>query len=463
MIRNFFLKDINERRKLVKTFKNLIDDNIIQIHPLTCVCVTCIGNDYVMDENISYLNSFFINDSHFVHLYPNSNNLGNLLIEFNNYKRIKDFETRLIYNNDLTKVYEIPLSKSENERKYKIKQISTQIIEDSENETFFSNICVNGKKIKTVLSTLSYLNSNDTELTSSVIDKKDFNNENIHSMASSQHTSGECAFVFGNKNEIVLRLMHDDSTFEYTSVAKDIYPNFESTSNWKNVAFGNHPRNIIYTDYSKLCSIDTRLKQSSIIELFCLNSENNKRILNIDELIERNTLLNSNFNAHIMCCTNTLLIIDERFTSRPLITWKHHLNLRPTHLNAFSMNDSNNSFILCSDTKDIYAYQFNLNENSLPISNSFPLKLDTLDCDFETYLPKSYDKRLTRHLKRRFNQPVLSMSVVNDDEKFALFQLSPNTDLYYQIFETNNNTMDFDKTYEIEIQSSNYDIWLGKI
>jgi hypothetical protein len=50
----------------------------------------------------------------------------------------------------------------------------------------------------------------------------------------------------------------------------------------------------------------------------------------------------------------------------------------------------------------------------MPISIRFFLKLDTLDCDFETYLPKSYDKRLTRHLKRRFNLNF------NDNVKFAL-------------------------------------------
>ena len=393
---------------------------------------------------------------------PNPNGLGNLLVEFSNYRNITDFETRSIDDTELNaKIYDIPLSKSENPSKYKIKQISTQIIDENEMEKFFVNVCVNGTKIKTIL---SELNLNDSELTHSVIHKKDFNNDYIHSMSSSQHTHGECAFVFGNKSEIVLRTMDEDSNFEYISVAQDIYPNFQSTSSWKNILFGNHPRNLIYTDYSKLCSVDTRIKQSSsITELFCLNSEANKKILNINELIERNALLNSDFNAHIICCTNTLLIIDERFTQRPLITWKHHLNFRPIHLNAFSMNYSKNSFILCSDTKEIYAYQFNLNENSMPISNSFPLKVDTLDCDFETYLPKSYDKRLKRHLKRRFNQPILSMSVVNDGEKFALFQLPPNFDLYYQIFETNNSTMDVDKSTETEKQPSNYDIWLGKL
>ena len=420
-------------------------------------------NDYIVDENISLLNSFFLNDSYLVHLYPYAQNVGNLIIELNNYKNIKDFETKLIYDESLTKKHEIVLNKLTG---HKIKQISTQLIPEFESEgEFMINICVNGTQVKTVSSVLSNTNSNwdDVELDSKVIESKEFNKQYIHSLASSPHIYGECLFIFGDKNEIVLRTVNNEGNFDYQSVCQDIFPNFESSSNWRNVLFGNHPRNVVYSDYSKICCIDTRLKPSNTNEIFSINSEISKKFLNINEVIERNVFTKNDFNAHIICCTNTLLIVDERFTSRPLITWKHHLNLKPIHLQTITLNNTNNNIILCSDATDIFAYQFNLNENSMPISYSFPLKIDTLYSDFETHLPEGYDKRLKRHFSWRLKQPILSMSTVNDNDKFAIFQMPSNTDLYYQMFEANNNMMEVEKSYEMEIHSSNYDTWLGKL
>ena len=77
--------------------------------------------------------------------------------------------------------------------------------------------------------------------------------------------------------------------------------------------------------------------------------------------------------------------------------------------------------------------------------------------------------------------PILSMSVVSDNKSFALFQvinicivsirnkikfkikkkMPANEDLYYQIFETKSNQMDLDNSYELELQLSNYEYWLG--
>ena len=399
------------------------------------------------------------------------------MIELNNCKSIKDIETRLIYKEDSLKKFEVNIG---NSTKLKIKQISTQLIPEFQNEEVLINLCLNGKEIKTISS--KFLNESNwchVNLNNKIVDSKQFIDECIYSLTSSPHIYGECALALDNK--IQLRTLRDDSNFEYFSIVNDLQPNFVSKCNWKNILFGSHPRNFIYTDYSRLCSIDTRLNPETTTEFFSINNEANKKFLNLNELIERNYLMATDLNAHVICCTNTLLIIDERFSSRPLLTWKHHLNSRPIHLNAFSFDDSNNSVLLCSDETQIYAYQFNLNENSLPISYNFPLKIDTLESDFQTYLPKNHDKRLKRHLNCRLEQPILSMSVVSDNKSFALFQvinicivsirnkikfkikkkMPANEDLYYQIFETKSNQMDLDNSYELELQLSNYEYWLG--
>jgi hypothetical protein len=361
-----------------------------------------------------------MNNSQLIHLYPDHNDISYLTIETNNYNNIKDLETRSISNSETltTKQYRIKLEKSSfNDSQLRIKQICPQLIPEYQNEEFLTNVSLNGTKIKTILSKLEENNN----LENKIIDEKDFNNGYIYSLASSPHIYAENAVLLDN--EILLKELRDNTSFEYKSVIKGLNPNFESKSEWKNVLFGSHPRNIIYADYSKLNSLDMRLKTVNVGEIFSINSDTNKSFLNINELIERNCIMNTNFNAHIICCTNTLLIMDERFTNRPLLTWKHHLNLRPVHLNAFSLKDTNNSVLFCSDMNEIYAYQFNLNENSMPISFNFPLKVDTLDRDFETYLPKNYDKRYKRHFSSRFKQPILSISTVQDDDKFALFQV----------------------------------------
>ena len=66
------------------------------------------------------------------HIYPNHDNISNLMIELNNCKSIKDIETRLIYKEDSLKKFEVNIGKS---TKLKIKQKSTQLIPEFQNNS----------------------------------------------------------------------------------------------------------------------------------------------------------------------------------------------------------------------------------------------------------------------------------------------------------------------------------------
>jgi hypothetical protein len=194
--------------------------------------------------------------------------------------------------------------------------------------------------------------------------------------------------------------------------------NFESKSTWSNVRFGSHPRSIVHGDYSRLVQLDTRLNNASnIVELYDVRKLSN-------ELIEYNLALKPYYTTHLLCCTKTMLLIDERFTKVPLLSWKHDLtsesllNIKQIHVNQFDAD-----LIVCCDLKNILVYNLAMSFNNSPVLFNTALKIDTFR-DIESYLPVDYDKTLKYHLDYRLNKPILGFSAITDCSNFAIFQVS---------------------------------------
>ena len=251
----------------------------------------------------------------------------------------------------------------------------------------------------------------------------------------------ECAMVLRNSGDIYLL---NEDTVEARSfidqgkrsmkMASNLHALFASESEWKNVSFGSQPRQFIYSDYSQVLSIDARIKT--------LGNNINKEIFKVPndwlgsgEIIHRTQIVDNDFNCHLIACTKSLLLIDERFSKRPLLHWPHYLRSPPVLLNNLfvpsenpnSSNDSTN-FVFLSDTEQIFGHQFSLKLHEAPVSHNFTRKFDSPN-DLISCLPENYDKRLNNHLNYRLKKPIIGLNSLRYKNSFALFQVKKKQNL----------------------------------
>jgi len=245
----------------------------------------------------------------------------------------------------------------------------------------------------------------------------DFDSELVHAIDASNMIQAECAIL---EYEQIYLASEKSTKNSLQRVADNLRPMFNTKyDQWKNVKFGAQPRSLIYSDNTQIFSIDTRIKMT----------QNKKDLFNVKssylksphEKIQGNQVLLSDFNAHLVCLSKCLVLLDERYATRPLLMWSHNLKSPSILMNNFHL--SNRDYLILTDTNKIYSYEFSLKEKITPVSYNFPLKLDSPK-DVLNYLPDSTDKRLTRALKFKLNQPIKSLSTLKSRDSFTLFQVS---------------------------------------
>jgi hypothetical protein len=283
-----------------------------------------------------------------------------------------------------------------------------------ESNQVFLNVSYSNSKLKTILLD----KSNDEMLNIKKLYKIEFENEKIIGLAGSELIKGECAVV--TNNNIYLTSEHLKNY--NVKVASDIDPLFKSDIKCKCVSFGNNPRHLIYTDYSQVLNIDSRVKTNKnkhILKLPC-------KYLDKNELIFRSKKLENDYNCHLICCSNSVIVIDERFNNYPLLKWKHNIKSSINLLETFSINldTYETNFCIFSDSRNVFSNQFSLKLNNVPISQNFPIKLDSPSDYYKDLSELSFhNKVLNRVLNHRSQKPILSLSHVKKGNSFALFQV----------------------------------------
>ena len=286
--------------------------------------------------------------------------------------------------------------------------------DSKESNEVFVNISYGNSKLKTIL----LKKQNDEILNIESLYKTEFENENILGISGSEFIKGECAVVT-NEN-IYLTGQYWNNYKE--KVATDIEPLFKSDIKCKNVSFGNNPRHLIYNDYSQVLNIDSRIKTNRNKELLKLPC----KYLDKNELIYRSKKLQNDFNCHLICCSNSMIVIDERFNNYPLLKWKHNIKSSINLMENFSIDleDYETYFCIFSDSKNIFSNQFSLKLNNVPICQNYPLKLDSISDFYRDISECSFhNKTLNRILNQNSQKPILGLSHVKKGNSFALFQV----------------------------------------
>jgi hypothetical protein len=266
------------------------------------------------------------------------------------------------------------------------------------------------------------------------------NTDYISSMRASHLIQGECAVLLQESGDICLLTdecivkSFDDPAL--IKIASGLKPKFTTKNLWKSVHFGAQPRQFIYSDCSQVVSIDSRIKNlgnNLNNEIFKVSLE----YLEFDELISRTQIADNDFYCHLICCSKTFVVIDERYTKQPVLSWKHNLKssaifLEDLYMPSFSCTFSNNYWeqsssndcshlALISDACHTYSFQYSTKHNMF-MSFNFPLKLDS-PIDMVNYFPESYDKRLSNHIKSRLSERLVGFSALKYSNSFALFQV----------------------------------------
>ncbi|CAF0796936.1 unnamed protein product, partial [Brachionus calyciflorus] len=385
-------------------------------------------------RSINLFSTFFL-DSFSKLIVARSTNKSSNLLEIDLFNRQKKPKT---YDINFLKHY----SKSD----------STLTIEDSDNyqiieidvrtfdeENYFTNetsnsICdaylylnYESKCFKTI-----YLDLNEEKngLDYKILNQIEFDKQRIDSISGSNLIRGECALLTNHGNVLLANELTSNE-YNMNKIAQNIEPKFYSNSGFKKVSFGSQPRLFVYTDYSQIMNIDSRIKSSLNLiskEIFTSLSS----YLEPNELISQMNIVKNDYNNYLVCCSKTLMLIDERYSKHPLLSWKHFMKTTPRLISNTNLN-SNRNLIICSDTNELYMYQYCKKENQAPKGCEFDKKLNR-PIDIMKKLPDCYDKRLDRYLKNRLNSPILSIDLLRYNDSCAVFQFLENQDLYYQGF-----------------------------
>jgi hypothetical protein len=299
-------------------------------------------------------------------------------------------------------------------------------------------------------SSAALLNDNDETFQIKPLYK--LNMSSIQCISSSPMIRGECALLSSSGsiylvNEQVFDRLMDNFIYDEQSIAStrvmraasDLSPLFDSKklSTWRNVSFGAQPRELLYSDYTQVLSIDARIRSSSARsmsrELFSVANRHGS--IEADELISRVQLLENDYNSMLIACTRTLLLVDQRYTKRALLEWKQHLKAPTVYMSTLlladeattpSTNASSSSSCthaaICSDSQDIYAHHFSTKLHVAPVSHGYTRKLDTAK-DMIAYLPSDYAKMLQRHINFRLNKPIVGLGSIRYGNSFGLFQV----------------------------------------
>ena len=266
----------------------------------------------------------------------------------------------------------------------------------------------------------------------------------LRSISSSPMIRGECAFLVDNTNDIFIineslsrsaQLDFDrDQTslirLSTSSILDSLSPsNSSNPTDWRSVLYGSQPRELLYADSQCFFSLDARIKSSSYPSKLLFDARHT------NELIARVNSLETDFNCFLICTSKRMILKDERYATRPLLEWPHHLKSSPKHLctidlslNRFmgQQNKSNYAHMsVISDSKEIYMNQFSTKLHEMPIVHNLTLKCDD-PLDIGLNYAKNYDRCLDRALESRLKEPIISLEMLKFSNSFALFQVSFN-------------------------------------
>lgn len=136
-------------------------------------------------------------------------------------------------------------------------------------------------------------------------------------------------------------------------------------------------------------------------------------------------------------CSQTLILIDERHLSQPLLSWRHHMSHvnSPVHLDNLLLDNHGTHVVACANsTNSGLVYQFSTklasssSSSPKPVSFEFTRELDdftNLVCELNNSL-NDYDSCFDRAIRSRLiEQPTIGFSHLKSSrsDSFSFFRV----------------------------------------
>lgn len=260
-------------------------------------------------------------------------------------------------------------------------------------------------------------------------------NKRISCISNSKLIRYETAVLVGDEIYLIDEELEQVNFDSMPKLASNLNPLFHSDHfNWQSIQFGNQPRKLIYSDCTQVLAIDSRLRSSPTMnDLFRPIQAH----LEPNEIVYRTKLIENNYSMCALLCSDSLVLLDERFVRKPLFKWKHCLEWPGVFLeNSYLLDEKHcspsNLIIIGNTHDDFYMYESSdLSEvktnpstkDSRIISSGFTRKMDKTSerlHDFGDF----YDKRYARYLNVEFGKPNLAVSLLKLDNSLAFFKVS---------------------------------------
>ncbi|RMZ92981.1 TATA box-binding -associated factor RNA polymerase I subunit C isoform X2, partial [Brachionus plicatilis] len=413
------------------SFKILNSSGILNIHPAVCNCKSIEEKKFTSCSSMKLISSCFLNSySNMVIARATNKDINALEIDLYQQNEPKCLEGVNFLRNFCQK----STIKIEDFENYDLVQIDVRTYDE---ENYFYNQSNN--LVRDAHFFLNYENkaykaiclnlNEDNNLEYKILNQLDFERQSIVNVSGSNLIRGECA-ILTNQGNIYLSNEFTSNEYNLSKIAQNMCPKFVSAQDFRKVEIGSQPRQFIYSDSSQMLSIDARIRSKlNLISKDIFGTE--RKYLDQDELICQTNMVCNDYNKHLICCSKTLLLIDERFTKQPLLSWKHFLKSPSQFLSNVSLESARN-VVICSDANDTYMYQYSSKLDCVPKAFGFDRKLEK-PLDMKATLD-NYDKRLSHFIENRLNKPLISLDLLSYKNSFAIFELLENQDMFYQCF-----------------------------
>ena len=258
---------------------------------------------------------------------------------------------------------------------------------------------------------------NSYELRKKLLFELNFEQKLLTGVDTSSYIRGECALLYDDAVYLANEQCHASDISRLTQVANNLEPIFRTKFDWKSVKFGSTPRQLIYSDSSQIISFDSRVKNATTSKsVFSLP---NKFLNEANEVIYRTQTLS---NLHLVCCSRSILLVDERCTNRPLLLWKNPHQQPTLYANTVNLIGDTQAIITC-DQDEIYAHQFSLKLNQTPISFNYPQKISAPKSTENTNFSDADESQENNNLTLMSNTTNIGYSQINGADFFGIFEV----------------------------------------
>ncbi|CAI2183641.1 7747_t:CDS:2 [Funneliformis geosporum] len=345
-----------------------------------------------------------------------------------------------------------------------IKQVSSSIYENtptSRENTF--NCCPSLLAIRTMSGTtfLKIIHL-ESELKAIALDSiiHEDNLDHMH-VTFNPMVYGEAAIVDGNggihlwKGERFEKYSKFFSKYDFKTIQiSQIDVNLPFKDLWRTCVYGAHPQTLVVASRTSADIFDFRSRSVTL-------SQNLFDVNNKDKIFSFQRSPVSNAFEFILTTPNDVILLDQRFPKRPMLTWAHHHSSPPSGVNIITKKQTSIVLIWSKNPPTITSFQYLTSTSGPVISTNHPVSIPpfTTHPTFSRskYLRTPYTIRDDQIMEGYFQQhklpPLSSVLLLENNVSsrnsthlgscFNIFQLSQTGALYSQVFQARVETDPF--------------------